>query len=76
MDALPSSANIISYIVVTILMSAITYILVYYLKEVKDAISRGRSSVHRILLAKKEHTQESAKDYTTSIAAKRGSTMA
>jgi len=58
MNALPKSAGIASYVVVTILMCAITYVLVLNLRHLKEAVSWGRSSVRNILHTQKMEGQE------------------
>ncbi|KAL8848631.1 MAG: hypothetical protein Q9221_006356 [Calogaya cf. arnoldii] len=54
MDALPNSANLVSYVVVTILLCAITYILVLNLPYLKNAMSSARDSVYRSLRIRKK----------------------
>ncbi|KAL8814686.1 MAG: hypothetical protein Q9223_006113 [Gallowayella weberi] len=63
MDALPNSAGLVSYIVVTILVSAITYIIVYKIRRIKDAVSRTRTSMHGLFHPqKKQDTKQRAKN--------------
>ncbi|KAL8806738.1 MAG: hypothetical protein Q9182_001136 [Xanthomendoza sp. 2 TL-2023] len=54
MDALPNSAGLVSYIVVTILVSAITCIIVYNIHRIKDAASRTRTRMHGLFHSEKE----------------------
>lgn len=49
MDALPSSANLLSYVVVTILLCMITYILILNLPYLGHAMSLGRDKTFRVL---------------------------
>ena len=52
MDALPKSAGLVSYVVVTVFMCAITYVLVFNLRHLKGAISWGGSSMRSILFTR------------------------
>ncbi|CAD6566817.1 MAG: hypothetical protein ASARMPREDX12_008836 [Alectoria sarmentosa] len=49
MGVLPNSAGLMSYLVVTIVMCAITYVLVLNLQHLKDAISLARSNTYSML---------------------------
>ncbi|KAL9633939.1 MAG: hypothetical protein Q9204_003199 [Flavoplaca sp. TL-2023a] len=49
MDALPSSANLLSYVVVTILLCVITYILILNLPHLKHAMSWSRNKIYHVL---------------------------
>ncbi|KAL8694293.1 MAG: hypothetical protein Q9224_003598, partial [Gallowayella concinna] len=77
MDALPNNAGLVSYIVVTILMSAITYILVYNIRHVKDAISWARTSMHAMFHRQREQdTKPKAKIWAISPPVDGASSMA
>ncbi|KAL8925999.1 MAG: hypothetical protein Q9208_003140 [Pyrenodesmia sp. 3 TL-2023] len=54
MEVLPKTAGFESYAVVTVLMCAITYILVLKIRQIKGAISWGRSSVRSMLNTRKK----------------------
>ena len=47
MNSLPKSAGLASYVVVTTVMCTITYV-VFYLRDLQNAILQGRISVHRL----------------------------
>ena len=78
MGVLPKSAGIVSYFVVTILMCAITYVIVLNLRPLKDATSLARSNIYSILRTKKiEYAEQTIRNARTdSSIAKRASAMA
>ena len=78
MNALPKSADLVSFVVVTIFMCAITYVLVLNIRHLKDAISQGRSSMRSMLHTRKNKDPEQrVESYgVISSPAKRASTMA
>ncbi|KAL9595379.1 MAG: hypothetical protein Q9219_006481 [cf. Caloplaca sp. 3 TL-2023] len=45
MTVLPPSAGIVSYVVVTVIMCTITYVLVFYIRQIRDAISKLRNTL-------------------------------
>ena len=49
MDAIPKSAGLVSYIAVTIVMCAITYLLVLNLRRLQDATARARNKACNML---------------------------
>ena len=53
MGVLPKSAGLESYLVVTILMCAVTYVLVLNLQQLKDATSLARSNIYSMLQTRK-----------------------
>ena len=58
---LPNSAGLMSYLVVTIVMCAITYVLVLNLQLLKDAISLARSNTYSMLRTRKSsHAEQTA----------------
>ena len=78
MRVLPNGAGLVSYLVVTILMCAITYVLVLNLQHLKGATSLARSNINSVLRTRKtkfaEQRVRSAR--TDSSIAKRASAMA
>ncbi|KAL8753071.1 MAG: hypothetical protein Q9184_005535 [Pyrenodesmia sp. 2 TL-2023] len=78
MDVLPKSAGFSSYIIVTVLMCAITYVLVLKLRQIKETISWVRSILRSILHNRKNQAPvERAKNHErASQAATRASSMA
>ena len=78
MSILPKSAGIVSYLVVTILMCAVTYVLVLNLRHLKDATSLARSNIYSMLRTGKTKyaEQEVRSARTDSSIAKRASAMA
>ncbi|KAL8736846.1 MAG: hypothetical protein Q9181_002275 [Wetmoreana brouardii] len=68
MDALPKSAGLVSYVVVTIFMCAITYILVVNLRHLKNAIFWGRGSVRNMVRTRGSGKNTSALKPASSIA--------
>ena len=53
MNALPNSADLVSYVVVTVILCAITYILVLNLPYLKIAVSWGRGRIRRMVRPRK-----------------------
>ena len=51
MDTLPSTASLLSYVVVTILLCAITYLHILNLPYLGYAISWGRNKIYHVLRA-------------------------
>ena len=78
MGVLPESASLVSYLVVTILMCAVTYVLVLNLQHLKDATSLARNNIYSMLRTREikyaEQRVRSAR--TDSSIAKRASAMA
>ena len=58
MRVLPLSAGIVSYLVVTILMCAVTYVLVLNLRYIKDATSLARGNIYSLLRTGKSQYAE------------------
>ena len=59
MGVLPKSAGLVSYLVVTIVMCAITYVAVLNLQPLKDAIFLARSNIYSMLRTRKSsHTEQ------------------
>ncbi|CAO1603851.1 hypothetical protein XANCAGTX0491_007429 [Xanthoria calcicola] len=54
MNALPNSADLVSYVVVTVILCAITYILVLNLPFLKIAVSWGRGRIRRMVRPRKK----------------------
>ncbi|KAI4182387.1 MAG: hypothetical protein L6R41_006007 [Letrouitia leprolyta] len=78
MDALPANAGLVSYIVVTILMCLITYVLVFYLPSIKEASSRSHSRMRDVIHTRKQRlSAQPVNEYQTNISAgKQADTMA
>ena len=78
MSVLPKSAGIVSYLVVTILMCAVTYVLVLNLQHLKEAISWARSNIYNTLRARENKfgEQEGRSARTDRSIAKRASAIA
>ena len=80
MNVLPKSADMVSFLVVTIVMCAITYALVLNIQHFKDAIYLARSSLHGMLQTRKirrtRQEVESDNAKTDGSTSKRASTMA
>lgn len=80
MNVLPKSADLVSFLVVTIVMCVITYALVLNIQHFKDAIYLARSSLHGVLHTRKIRgtRQEVGSDSARADASttKRASTMA
>ena len=78
MSVLPQSACLVSYLVVTLVMCAITYVLVLNLQHLKGAINFARSSVHSTLRTRGAGDSESKEGdpRNSSLVGKRASTMA
>lgn len=77
MNNLPKSAGLASYVVVTTVMCMITYVLVYYLRQLQDVILRGRSSVRELLhMWKNEEAEQRVDEFgLTGSTPKRANTM-
>lgn len=54
MNALPNSADLVSYVVVTVILCAITYILVLNLPYLKRAVYWGRGRIRRMVRPQKK----------------------
>ena len=78
MRVLPLSAGIVSYLVVTILMCAVTYVLVLNLRHLKDATSLARSNIYSLLrTGKNKYAEQGVRSArTNSSLAKQASAMA
>lgn len=78
MNSLPKGAGLVSYVVVTVVMCAITHVAVFYLRQLQDAIMRGRSSMHRLLhIGKNEEPAQRMDEFRLpGSTPKRASTMA
>ena len=78
MGVLPKSAGLVSYIVVTILMCAVTYVIVLNLQHLKDATSLAHSNIYSMLHTRKiEYAEQEVRSARTdSSIAKRASAMA
>ncbi|KAK0514793.1 hypothetical protein JMJ35_002172 [Cladonia borealis] len=78
MRVLPLSAGIVSYLVVTILMCAVTYALVLNLRHLKNATSLARSNIYSLLRTREDKygKKEVRSARTDSSIAKRASAMA
>lgn len=67
MDVLPKSAGIVSYIVVTVIMSIITYTVVYNLRRLKEAISWVRQGAKSSFTGQGDKTPKARRKNMQSI---------